>query len=270
MRPRIPMRFAQLPTGSMRPRIPMRFAQLPTGSMRPRIPMRFAQLTTGSMRPRIPMRFAQLSTGSMRPRPLGARCASSKSTGRRAVPWNLPPLFSPTLSFADRRRCVDFGPPFRVGGQAGRKHQPAEIVKGPHVDPPLEIDDLAHRRPIVGPAPAIKFGRGGGIESQLRFVGDELEQKPALLLPDAAVADVLPRQAIAQPAAGGAQYLHVLAFQADFLLEFAKQRLLHPLAAVDAALGKLPTAPADAAAQEHFPGPARQHNAHIGAKTVLV
>src|SRR6202167_4808755 len=139
-----------------------------------------------------------------------------------------------------------------------------------HVNSPLEIDDFAHRRPIVGPAPAVELRGGGGIEPQLRFVGEEFEQEPALLLPYAAVAYVLPRQAIAQPAARRGQHLDVAAFQADFLFEFAKQRFLDPFAAIDAALGKLPTTAADTAAQEYLSRGARQHDSHVRAETVLV
>ena len=66
--------------------------------------------------------------------------------------------------------AVDLGPPLRVGRQPFGKHQLAQIVQRPHVNPPLEIHDFAHRCPIVGPAPAVELRRGGGVESQLRFV----------------------------------------------------------------------------------------------------
>src|SRR6267142_21815 len=115
------------------------------------------------MRPRIAMRFAQLLTGSMRPRPLGARCASIKMASRGTL--NLAPLDSLGFDFAGDGRGVDFGPPLGIGRQTRREHQLAEVVKRPHVHPPLEIDDFADRSPIVGPAPAVELRRGGGIES---------------------------------------------------------------------------------------------------------
>jgi hypothetical protein len=39
-------------------------------------------------------------------------------------------------------------------------------MQGAHVDPPLEIDDLLHRRPEIGPAPAIEFRLRGRVEAQ--------------------------------------------------------------------------------------------------------
>ena len=93
------------------------------------------------------------------------------------------------------------------------------------------------------------------VEAQLGFIGDEPQQEPALLLADAAVAHILARQAVAQPAAGRAEHLDVPRLQADLLVQLAEQRLLDLLAAIDAALRKLPAAAPDPAAEEHLPGP---------------
>src|ERR1700722_14522989 len=108
-------------------------------------------------------------------------------------------------------------------------------MQGAHVYAALEIDDLPDRRPVIGPTPTIELRRGGVIEAQPRFLTGQLQQVPTLLLTDAPVAHVLPRQPVAQPAACGAQDLHILSIEADLLLELAKQVLFHLLAAVHAA-----------------------------------
>ena len=81
---------------------------------------------------------------------------------------------------------------------------------------------------------------------------------------------VLARQPVAQPPVGRPQHLDVLRLETHFLLQLAEQRVLDLLAAVDAALGKLPAAPADASAEEQIAGSTRQNDAHVGAKAVLV
>src|SRR5258708_16454566 len=139
-----------------------------------------------------------------------------------------------------------------------------------HVDSPLEIHHLAHRRPIISPAPAIEFGLVGQVEAQFRFLAGELQQIPALLLADAAVAHILAGQTVAQPALRRSQHLDILALQTYFFLELAIQRVLHRLAAIDAALGELPTAPTDASTQKYFPRAASENDADIGAESVLV
>src|SRR5260370_365429 len=152
------------------------------------------------------------------------------------------------------RSGADLRPPFGVRRQTLREHQSAQVMQGTDVDATLEVHDLAHGRPIIRPSPPVELRLLGAVEPQLRLFGDEFEEKPPLLLSDAPVANVLPRQAVAQPPLRGTQNLHVLALQADFFPQFAKQRIFHPLASVDSALGKLPATAADAATQEQLSG----------------
>jgi len=106
-----------------------------------------------------------------------------------------------------------FRPPLRIRRQPVGEHQPAQIMQSADVDPALEIHDLSHRSPIVGPSPPIELGLVGAIETQLCFGGRKLQEKPALLLADAAVPYILPGQSIAQPPACRTQKLDIIAFQ---------------------------------------------------------
>ena len=91
-----------------------------------------------------------------------------------------------------------------------------------HINPPFEIHHLTDGCPIVGPAPAVEFRLSSAVEAQLRLIGLKFEQKPALLLTDAAIPHILPWKTIAQPAARRAQDFDVCAIQANFLFQFAK------------------------------------------------
>src|SRR5690625_7467580 len=78
------------------------------------------------------------------------------------------------------------------------------MVKGAAVYAPLERDDVIYRIPKVHPAIGIKFGPV--VKGQVKgpVIGQKLQQKPDLLLPDAnrpLVAPLkTPGKAIAQPA----------------------------------------------------------------------
>src|SRR5271165_4783285 len=168
------------------------------------------------------------------------------------------------------RDRIELRPPIGVRRQTIRENQAAQIVQRTHVHPALEIDHFAHRCPIVDPAPTIELRLAGAVKPQLGFLGGEPQEEPALLLTDAAVAYVLARQPITQPSAGRAQYLDVLACEADLLLQFAEERIFHPLSAVNASLWKLPAAAADSPPQEQLPGAAHQHDSHIRAEPVPI
>src|SRR5882762_3919949 len=189
------------------------------------------------------------------------RCPRCCWSGSSSSPWR---SHSRSLSGAD------LPPPFGVWRQALGEHQSAQVMQGADVDTPLEVHDLAHGRPVIRPPPPVELGLVGAIEPQLRLFGHELQKKPPLLLADATVANVLPRQTVPQPALRGAQNPHVLRLQADFFLQFPVQRIFHPFAPVDAALGKLPATAADAATQEQLSGSPGQDDADICAETVSV
>src|SRR4026207_2592863 len=61
----------------------------------------------------------------------------------------------------------------------------AELLESTDVHVALEVDDLAHRRPVVDPFPAIELGFGGDVEAQQVLPTQEAQQEPELLLPDA-------------------------------------------------------------------------------------
>jgi len=82
------------------------------------------------------------------------------------------------------------------------------------VDTALEIHHLAHRGPIIGPTPTIKFRLTGVIEAKFRFFPGQLQQEPALLLSNATVAHILARQTVAQPPLCGSQHVDIAAIQA--------------------------------------------------------
>src|SRR5580700_2550006 len=66
-----------------------------------------------------------------------------------------------------------------------------------------------------------------------------------------------------------ADELHLRLLEADLLLELAVQGLLGRLSGAHPALGKLPAAPAGAAAEEHLIA-VHQHDADVAAKTVRI
>src|SRR5256885_12246383 len=82
-------------------------------------------------------------------------------------------------------------------------------------------------------------------------------------------ADVARRQAVAQPIARMAEELDVRLFEADLLIELTVQGLLGRLSGAHPALGKLPAAPAGAAAEEHLIA-VHQHDDDVAATTVRI
>ena len=160
-----------------------------------------------------------------------------------------------------------------AGGSCG-KAPSRQLIERTRVDGAFEVDHLAHRSPVVDPAPALEFGLIGRVEMHAVLGSDQPQQKPALLLADAgrmAVApDVLLGQPIAQPAARRCDQLDVLPFQADLLLELAIERFLGRFVSPHAALRKLPAAAARASAEEDLAVVANQHDSDIGAKAICV
>jgi len=108
-------------------------------------------------------------------------------------------------------------------------------------------------------------------EIESRFCALQPQQEPALLLADAhrmlVAADVARRQAVAQPTARMADELDLRLPEADLLIELAVQGLLGRLSGAHPALGKLPAAPAGAAAEEYLLA-VHQDDADVAAKTV--
>src|SRR4029077_12546336 len=101
----------------------------------------------------------------------------------------------------------------------------------------------------------------------------QAQQEPALLLADAhrmlIAPDVARRQPVTQPAVGVADEFHAGGGETDLLIELAVQGLLGPLSGAHPALGKLPAAPAGAAAEEHTIA-VHQDDADVAAKTVRI
>src|SRR6478672_2878131 len=165
------------------------------------------------------------------------------------------------------------GPPLRKRRLlAARKGKPGELTERAHVHRALEVDDLAHRFPVRHPAPLVelRLAGAGKIEAHLAL---EAQQEPALLLPGAQRLLVAPhvarRQAVAQPALGLPDELHVRLRDADLLVQFAKQRLLERLPAAQPALRELP-ALAPGAPPEKDLRALHQDDADVGAETIRV
>src|SRR4026208_2020894 len=111
----------------------------------------------------------------------------------------------------------------------------AELLESTDVHVALEVDDLAHRRPVVDPLPAIELGFGGDVEAQQVLPTQEAQQEPELLLPAAprprASPHVLLWQAVTEPIARAAEHRDVVRLQTDLLPELAGQGLLRRLRA---------------------------------------
>src|SRR5208283_5107749 len=62
----------------------------------------------------------------------------------------------------------------------------------------------------------------------------------------------------------------ILRDETDFLLQFAKQRIFDPFAAIDSALRELPAPPAHSPAQEQLLGTAHQYDPYVRSEAVPV
>src|SRR3990170_7863459 len=127
------------------------------------------------------------------------------------------------------------------------------------VDLALEVDDQVERHPVIVPAPGIELGMAARPQLDVAVATHHAQQEPDLLL--AAVAGTLGfalaarpllRYFVAQPLARATENAHMPALQADLFLELAVHRLQRGLAALDAALGKLPGVLVHALAPEDF------------------
>src|SRR4051812_3771399 len=123
------------------------------------------------------------------------------------------------------------------------------------VDAPLERHDVLRRIPEIDPAPDVELGMLVRVEPECRFLAEEPQQEPDLLLADADGPLVRPheslRQLVAEPSRRRSEHLDVMRLQAGFFLELAVHRLGRRLVAAHAALRELPAVPADSARPEH-------------------
>ena len=142
------------------------------------------------------------------------------------------------------------------------------------VDSTFEVDHFAHRLPKVRPAPLGEFGFVRGVEADRGHRLATAQQIPALFLTDAqrqlVVTDELARQTVAQPTARHTEHFDLRRLQADFFEQLTVHRLLGALAAPNATLRKLPTFAAGATTEKHAPEIVAQHDADVGAKTLVV
>src|SRR5690606_28355834 len=124
------------------------------------------------------------------------------------------------------------------------------------VHPALEGDNLVRRVPVVHPGEAIEFRLVTQVKAYAAAVGQQAQQEPALLLPDAhglgALPDQVGRQAVAQPLAGPGHNLDVARPQADFLAQLAEGGRLRRFVPLYATLGKLPGILTDAFRPQHL------------------
>src|SRR5690606_25797735 len=114
-----------------------------------------------------------------------AGSASSRAYCRSPLPGE-PRRASPRRSAEARRLLPAPRPPRgRRRRAAVRESQRPELAERANVDEPLEVDDLLDRTPVVDPATAVEFRLVGQIEAQALRIAMQLQQEPALLLPDA-------------------------------------------------------------------------------------
>src|SRR5690625_3369692 len=120
------------------------------------------------------------------------------------------------------------------------------MVKGAAVYAPLERDDMIYRVPKIHPAISIKLGPVVNGQVKGLIIGQKLQQKPDLFLPDAnwpLVAPLkTPGQTIAQPAGRLAKNPDMPGHQSGFFGQLAIHGLNRRFVRVHAALGKLPAA----------------------------
>src|SRR5690606_20501099 len=166
-------------------------------------------------------------------------------------------------------------PPRRRSGRtAVRKGQRPKLGQRTDVNEPLEIDDLLDRPPVVDPAAAIEFRLVGHVEAQAVGLAVQMQQKPALLLPDAyrglLAADVALRETIAEPAPRLADELDVAGPEADLLVQLPVHRGFRALVRPDPALRELPAAPPAPAGDQHAPVAVHQDDADVRAVTLFV
>jgi hypothetical protein len=74
-------------------------------------------------------------------------------------------------------------------------------------------------------------------------------------------------QPVSEPALRDRDYFYILLFEADFLVELAKQRFLGLFSFANAPLRKLPAPPAGPPSQKHLMPVANQYDSDIGAKS---
>src|SRR5579883_1813413 len=177
------------------------------------------------------------------------------------------------LGTAARIRSRVLVPPLGEGRLlAAREGERCQLGEGAHVHRPLEVDHLAHRLPVVRPAPLVELRLARAPEVEAHLVA-QAQQEPALLLPGAhralVAAHVARRQPVAQPALGLADELHGRLAHPDLLVQFAVQRLLERLPAAQPALRELPALAPGAAPEEDLRA-VHQDDADVGAETVRV
>src|SRR5690606_25885461 len=145
---------------------------------------------------------------------------------------------------------------------------PAQLLERQPIDVALEVDDLANRVPVGHPAPGVELRLGPSIEADMVLLAHQAQQKPLLLLTDTGgcfvAPDVAPWQLIFQPPLSLAQDLDMPRFQANLLVQFAKQRIARRFALVDAPLGKLPGVVAHPLGPEYAALGITDHDADIG------
>ena len=154
------------------------------------------------------------------------------------------------------------------------KDQRCQLLQGPLVDAPLEIDDIAHRLPVLHPAPVVELRLVTAVETKVAFVALHAQEKPALFLPDAqrlgVAADELLGQAVAEPVARAAEELHLVGPETHLLLQLAVHRLFRRLSLLDASLGKLPGVLANAPPPEETLVAIDQYDAHVWPESIPV
>src|SRR5690554_6244531 len=183
--------------------------------------------------------------------------------------------------FIERRSARPAGPlpaarpPSRRRGRAAlREGQRPELGQRLHVDQAFEVDDLLDRAPVVDPAAAVELGLLRQIEAKPARVAIELQQEPALLLPDAdwraLAADIFRRQPVAKPVARLADQLDVVPSEPDLLVQLSVHRRLGALVGLDAALRELPAAAAASAGDQDAPLAVHQDDSDVSPETLFV
>src|SRR5690625_2509399 len=148
------------------------------------------------------------------------------------------------------------------------------MVKGAAVYAPLERDDMIYRVPKIHPAISIKLGPVVNGQVKGLIIGQKLQQKPDLFLPDAnwpLVAPLkTPGQTIAQPAGRLAKNPDMPGHQSGFFGQLAIHGLNRRFVLVHDALGKLPAATSGPTRPEHAAIAAGQHNPDVGPESIRI